>query len=244
MIVILGVFCFLYMIVLIVYAGGKVSHIRIWPLLGSSFLGIRCIDEYLLRSFPELKNVLLVLYVFLFVAGGCMLMLVCLLIYHGNRKIQKNAQYLIVLGAKINGTIISRVLKSRLDTAMLYLEENPDTKVIVSGGRGLGEALTEAEVMRSYLVEHGIAEERIIMEDCSVNTEQNIAYSKKILGDFNRKVVIVTNHFHIYRGLAIAKKQGFTQVSGMAAKTDRIMALHYYVREALAVVKYKCMGRI
>ena len=240
----LGIGCFLYTILLVSYAGPKVSFLGIWPLLGIFFCGLWWASVYVPRMVPRLEKLLFILYFVLFLGGILFGMLEGVLLHSGNKQPEKNAQYILVLGAKVNGTVVSRALRYRLDTAMEYLEENPDTKVIVSGGRGAGEDITEAEAMKRYLVDHGVLEERIIKEEKSVNTDQNIEYSRQIIGDSGEKVVIVTNHFHVFRSVAIAEKQGLQKVSGMPAKTDRIMGLHYYVREAFAVVKYKCMGRI
>lgn len=72
--------------------------------------------------------------------------------------------YLVILGAQVRGTVPSRALRKRLDTALAYLEENPGTIAVVSGGRGPGEDITEAEIMKEYLLLHGIDEKRILVE--------------------------------------------------------------------------------
>ena len=150
---------------------------------------------------------------------------------------------MIVLGAQVNGTKVSKALRYRLDAALEYAMDNKDTKVIVSGAQGYKEDITEAKAMRDYLVENGLEEERIIMEDKSTNTNENIKYSKKLMAQSDY-VVIVTNRFHLYRGVHIAKKQLTQKVEGLGADTGTMLFLNYYVREAFAIVKDRLVGHI
>ena len=110
----------------------------------------------------------------------------------------------------------SPVLKYRLDKAVEYLNENPDTVCIVSGGQGSNEPWTEAEGMAQYLQEKGIDTARILTEDQSQTTEQNITNSKMLMKE-GASVGIVTNNFHVFRALQIAKKYGLSDVCGIAA---------------------------
>ena len=68
-------------------------------------------------------------------------------------------------------------LARRLDAALAYLEENPKAYVVVSGGQGAGEDISEAEAMRRYLAARGIEESRILMEDKSMSTLENFLFS-------------------------------------------------------------------
>lgn len=152
--------------------------------------------------------------------------------------------YIIVLGAQVRGVKVSPLLKNRLDTAYKYLEQNPDTEVIVSGGRGEGEYVSEAYAMATYLSGKGIAPDRIIQEKSSRNTKENIVNSKMLIGDKNAKVGIVTNDFHLFRSLSLAKKQGVKGAHGISASSDFILQMNYLVREFFAVLKDKIMGNI
>lgn len=87
--------------------------------------------------------------------------------------------YIIVLGAQVKESGPSVVLRYRLDRAVSYLKENDNTLVIVSGGKGINEPATEASVMKEYLINEGINEERIIIEDKSNTTKENLINSKK-----------------------------------------------------------------
>ncbi len=157
---------------------------------------------------------------------------------------QKNADYIVVLGARVNGTRVTLNLKYRLDVALDYLIKNKDTKVVVSGGKGKGEDITEAKAMSDYLVKNGIKNDRIILEDRSKNTNENLKFTAELIGSKTKKIVIVSNDFHIYRAKCIAKKMGYTDVSGASAKTKPITIPNSFVREAFAVIKYKIFNQI
>ncbi|EJW92927.1 protein containing DUF218, partial [gut metagenome] len=92
--------------------------------------------------------------------------------------------------------------------ALQYLNENPETKAVLSGGKGEGEQISEAEAMYGYLREHGIAGERLLLEDRSTNTKENLSFSLKLIDDPDASVGVVTNHYHVFRGVAIGKKCG------------------------------------
>ncbi len=138
----------------------------------------------------------------------------------------------------------SRVLQMRLDKACDYLTENPDTIVIVSGGQGPDEHVSEAQGMYDYLVKKGIQEERILMEDQSRNTSQNIGFSSALLDKENSSVGIVTNNFHIFRATRIAKKSGYLHVYGIAAPSELSMQGNNMLREFMGVMKDFLVGNI
>ena len=92
-------------------------------------------------------------------------------------KIKNNLDYIIVLGAHVDGTRLSMALLERTRRALQYLENNPDTKAVLSGGQGRGEAVSEAKAMYDYLTGHGISRERLILEERSTNTKENLDFS-------------------------------------------------------------------
>ncbi len=168
----------------------------------------------------------------------------CVIIGYGSKEPQPDADYVLVLGAQVKGTRLTYALQTRLDTAYEYAINNPKTMVIVSGGQGPGEDVTEAYAMAEYLKAKGLEESRLILEDQSTSTYENIEYSKKLMESTDSKVVLVTNHFHVYRGVGVAKKQGLTNVEGLGASTKWYTIPNQYVREAFAVIKYKLCGQI
>ena len=117
-------------------------------------------------------------------------------------------------------------------------------KVIVSGGQGKGEDITEGKAMEDYLASQGLSRNQIIKEEKSENTDENLRYSMYIIGNKSDKVVIVSNNFHIYRAKKIAMKQGYKDVSGIGTKTVLFTMPNCYLREAFAVIKYKIFGQI
>ena len=103
------------------------------------------------------------------------------------QKPSRDLDTLIVLGAQVNGTKLSNSLKLRLERAKEYLDENPETIAVVSGGKGSGEEISEAEAMYEYLVSQGIDETRLIKEDRSTNTNENLKYSLALLEEKSNK---------------------------------------------------------
>lgn len=154
------------------------------------------------------------------------------------------ADYCIVLGAQWKPSGPSAVLRKRLDKAVEYLKANPDTKVIVSGGKGANEPMAEAQGMYGYLVQAGIEEERILLEDKSRSTYENLVYSGGLLDKENDRVVIVTNNFHVFRALGIARKQNYGKVEGLAADSVLGMGPNNLLREFLGVLKDFAVGNL
>ncbi len=117
----------------------------------------------------------------------------------------------IVLGCGLSGDKVSNDLAKRLNEAVFYHEKNPDAVIIVSGGQGPQEEVAEAFAMKNYLVEKGIPEDKIIMEDKSTSTITNLANSHKIMQDKNLpddSVVVVSQAYHIYRAVSYAEAEG------------------------------------
>lgn len=146
-------------------------------------------------------------------------------------------EYLVILGAQVRGTKITDSLRRRLDRGIRYLRENPGTQVIVSGGQGRGETVTEAYAMACYLTEQGIEEERIFLEEQSENTFENLKYSAALVGNMDAKTGVVTNNFHVYRALLLGRQIGYTRLYGIAAGCNAVLFLNYMVREFFAIVK-------
>lgn len=148
-----------------------------------------------------------------------------------------NPKAVVVLGCKVKGETPSKMLKRRLDSAVIYMNENTDIMCIVSGGKGGDEIVSEAEAMKKYMVEKGIAPERILMEDKSVNTYENLRNSLAMLDDKSGEIAIVTDGFHQYRAGFIAKNMGW-DASAINSQMDIFnlsISPTYYVREWLAI---------
>lgn len=144
---------------------------------------------------------------------------------------------IIVLGAHVHpdGTP-SRALRQRLEAARAYLDANPATVAVVSGGQGPDETSTEADAMAAWLIAHGIRPERILREDRSTTTAENLRYTRRLLGG-TEPVGIVTNDFHLWRALRIARRAGLAGARGIPAPSTRLYLPNNLVRECLAVCK-------
>lgn len=145
----------------------------------------------------------------------------------------------IVLGCGISGDKVGNELARRLDEAIQYHEKNPDITIIVSGGQGPQEVVSEAFAMKNYLVENGIPEEKIFMEDKSTSTITNLAYSHEIMKAENLpddSVVVVSQAYHIYRAVSYAKAEGLT-VTHLGAGMRLGGLPSCCLREILAIAK-------
>lgn len=152
-------------------------------------------------------------------------------------KASNDLQYIVVLGAQMkkNGPCVA--LARRLDAAAVYLEENPDTICVVSGGQGHNEPVSEAQGMFDYLVKKGISPERIVREDQSRNTFENLEYSRRLIPDDAVRIGIVTSNFHVYRAVQLSKMHGFGEAEGIGAGSGMYFLPNNMLREFLGVVK-------
>ena len=181
------------------------------------------------------------------VIGICLAALIIaegLIIGYGTSGPEPGADYVIVLGAQVRGRTPSYNLARRLDKAYEYLKENPETKVILSGGQGEGELVTEAQAMAKYLKNKGLSEKRMILEEESENTYENIKFSREKIEKQEADIVLVTNNFHVFRSLRIARRQGVENVEGLGAPVMWYTVPNLYLREAFAVIKYMICGQI
>ncbi|MDL2324014.1 YdcF family protein [Ruminococcaceae bacterium OttesenSCG-928-A16] len=149
---------------------------------------------------------------------------------------------IIVLGAGIKNETISDVLRHRLDAATKAWKSNPSALLVVAGGKGRQENISEALAMQRYLVLQGIPPSQIIMEDQSTSTEENLLFTKQILAQKgyaeDTEVALVTNAFHCYRAGKYAQKAGFTNVHTIPAGINFLSVLPSYIREEFAIVAY------
>ena len=144
---------------------------------------------------------------------------------------------LVVLGCRVYGTTPSLMLTERLDAAYDYLINNRDAVCILSGGKGDGENISEADCMYKYLTEKGISKDRLFKEDKSTSTRENIEFSLEIIkaNDLNPKIGIVTNEFHQYRASKIAEKHGI-EAYAVNGKTAGWLFPTFYIREMWGIM--------
>lgn len=159
-------------------------------------------------------------------------------------KVKNDLDYIIVLGAHVDGTRLTLALLERTRRALQYLEENPRSRAVLSGGRGTGESITEAQAMYNYLAAHGIDKNRLLLEERSTSTRENLHFSMEVIGTKDVSVGVVTNNFHVFRGTAIGRKCGFREVYPIPAPYCTWRLFFYVPREILAILKDKLMGNL
>ncbi len=152
---------------------------------------------------------------------------------HAMSRDNESPSAVIVLGCQVRGERPSKMLRFRLDKAVEYLNEHKELPVIVSGGKGDDEAISEALCMHNYLIDQGIDESRIIMEDKSTTTDENLEFSFEILDKMGlpRSIVLVTDGYHQYRAQLIAEKHGAQTIGAQSASTELRFIPTYWVRE-------------
>ena len=165
-------------------------------------------------------------------------------LYGAYDHIQGDPQIMVILGCQINPWGPSVLLQDRLDKARDYLEDHPDMTVVVSGGQGPDEHISEARCMYDYLTEHGVDEEQILLEDRSSNTVENLRYTMELLADegydTTADMVVVSNGFHLTRVRMLWSRVcgGDDNLSTLAAPSSHVPSrLKMYIREPLALVK-------
>lgn len=159
-------------------------------------------------------------------------------------------QVMVILGCQVMADgDPSVLLQDRLDTALDYLEEHPDLTVVVSGGQGSNEPVSEARCIADVLIQGGVAEEQIRLEDQSSNTMENLVFSRELLAREGIEVeetdvLVVSNGFHLTRARMLAGRFGYGEISTLAAPSSHLPSrLYMYIREPLALVKSFLLDR-
>ncbi len=195
------------------------AYLTIWPamgILGRSILGTRLYILISLLAFYLL--VLLAIY-----ALSAVLNLIHL-------KKRRRADYIIVLGAGLIGERVTPLLAARIDKGIELLVRNPKAMLIMSGGQGPGEDLAEGRAMADYAVQKGVDADRIMVEDKSGSTEENLLFSRELMSGERPRVILVTTAYHVFRALLLARQQGMKCV-GYGAKTKWYFTLNALLRE-------------
>lgn len=163
------------------------------------------------------------------------------IIYNLNRPAY-NKDFIIILGSGLIGDRVPPLLASRIDRGILFYNEQKIRdkiipKFIVSGGKGKDELISEAEAIKRYLVQKGIPESDIILEDKSTNTYENMKFSKQKMDSIKKKYksIFVTNNFHLLRAGIYAKKAGL-KANGIGSKTAMYYLPNAFIREYIAIL--------
>lgn len=140
--------------------------------------------------------------------------------------------YIVVLGAGLTGKRVTPLLASRINRGIEVYHAHPGSKLIMTGGQGPREEIAEAIAMTNYARKQGVPQKDIIIEDKARNTKENIAFSHHLMKT-GSKFCIVTNSYHVYRALVLAKRQHL-QCIGYGAKTKWYFTLNAFIREFIA----------
>ena len=166
---------------------------------------------------------------------------VCLLYgYGGSDNVTYQEDVLYVLGGGLKQDQPNKALARRLDKAVEYFEKNPQAVVVVTGGQGPNEWITEGLAMERYLVARGIPKEQILREEASTSTYENFVFSKKLLEDrFDGPYTVgfISTDYHIYRAERLAKLAGYTEMTHLHCDGLAQNVIASGIREVLAVVK-------
>ena len=152
-----------------------------------------------------------------------------------------NKDYVIILGCQIkkDGSL-TPLLKGRVDRAIQFREEQlkntgKDLIFIPSGGKGNDEVISEAEAMKNYLLEQGIKEKNILVENQSKNTYENIDFSYRLIKKKNANVVFSTTNYHVFRAGLLATGQGFV-LEGIGSRTKAYFWVNAFIREFIGTI--------
>lgn len=241
----LSVFSILYFVIILWLSGIKTSFLSFWVALSASCLGISFLLSYLTHKtdspYPMIRYILVgMIWFSLIVVAIVEGVIIC----EGLKKPEKHADYVIVLGAQVRGTVPSKALYGRILAATKYLIDNPDSLVICSGGQGPGEHITEAQAIKNGLLANGIPSDRILLEEASTNTVENLSFCKQLIKDPTSLVVIVTSDFHIFRAKKIAEHLGYQNLSMCPDNKFLPTTVSYYIREFFALFKDLAVGNL
>ena len=178
----------------------------------------------------------------------CFCALEAAVVLGGRTRITRPPDVMVVLGAHVRQDGPSPVLEDRLETAADYLLRNPELPVVVTGGQGSNEPMSEAQCMYEYLTAAGVEEGRIWREDRARNTDQNLRYTAELLAEQgfdleDTHVLLVSSGFHLCRASMLADRVGLDTSTLAAPTTHPGYAFANYVRETLALVKSWCFDR-
>ena len=167
---------------------------------------------------------------------------ICIGLHCGGTERAK-ADYVIVLGAGVNGSKPSAALYERMQAALDYAKEYPNAILVLTGGQGEGENLTEARCMYEWLKGKGVEEKRLWLEEKATNTEENLRFSLDLIerktGKRPAEIAIISSEYHLLRAELLAKDQGIETPLTVPASTENLLYFgNMFLREIVAVWQY------
>lgn len=228
----LGVASITYYFVLWCASRLGLSMSGMWPAIGAVLIlcGVLCDNE----SIPRWAHIAWRCCLCLGIVA--IMTLECLVISGLHATAPAGMDYLIVLGARVDPDGPSPALTRRLNAVMACIDDHPDAVIIATGGQGSDEPMSEAQCIRDELVKRGVDADRIVMEDRSTATIENIQNAMALMDDPAAQTGIITNNYHVYRATRIARKAGLVNAHGIAAMYTGHTKFHYMIREAICIV--------
>jgi len=231
--------CIAYYFLIGFYSRFGLSIQWIWPVAGAALIAAGLLMRAPLPRWLRYAWRALLVTGLLLLAG-----LEGLVISGMNATAPPGMEYLMVLGANVYADGPSPALTRRIDAVMGCLDQHPDAVIIATGGQGDDEPVAEAQCIRDELVKRGVAPSRILMEEKSTNTWENMTFSKALIENEDAAVGIVTNNFHVWRSLRLARRAGLTNIHGIAAEYTGPTLIHFMVREAISIAVWFLRGRL
>jgi len=225
---------------------------------GHSFLGLVClclagviICYYLLdllkKRFPKTSKVLRIILTTVLCIGILIFVVTEGIIIHASFGApDTDCAYIVVLGAKVNGTSPSLSLSDRIRAAESYLKAHPDTIAILSGGQGADEGISEAQCMFEGLTTRGIDPNRLWLEDKATSTWENLHFTLDLIeektGNRPNTIGLVSSEYHLFRASLFGDACGVETVGIPAATSWFSIKLNYFMREVAGVWHYLILG--
>ena len=242
-----GILCLSYYLGMGLAVSFRQSMLWLWPLAALvCFVRYGLVRWSLITGQPvPLPGWLITLWRCALIAGFSFFFFVESFVVSGSfKKAPSDLPCIIVLGAKVNVTTPSGALDQRIRAAAAYLEANPGTLCIASGGQGEDEGISEAQCIYENLVELGIDPGRILMEDKSTSTVENIQNSLPLLPEGTVDIGLVTSDFHVFRALCSARNVADLNYYGIPARSTPWGYVHYALREFCAIVVSTLEGNL
>lgn len=225
---------FLYYLTAMLFGGAGTSILWIWP-CASFALAAMGVCVLFFGEIPHKHPLSVAVIIVIMSLVISFLIVEGFIVAHMGSTAPDGVECIIVLGAAVKGERPSVALRERILTAYDYLKNNPDTVAVLSGGQGKGENISEAECMRRELTSRGIDDSRLILEDESTSTSENIKNSLAIIGDRYSSIAVLTNNFHVYRALRLVSAQTDIKTYAISAPFRNPLVLHYMVREFIGL---------
>ena len=222
------------------------SFSMVWLLMGILFAALFIFrkKDYFSRIPAILKKIFAALMLIGFSAASvCLYFILTPRISNGSEEVK----YVILLGGGITKDMkLTQAMQQRVKTASEYLKHHPNAKAVVTGGHLRFTKCSEASVLKTALVSHGIDKNRIIEEEKALDTIENFKYSAILLSQsenisisevISSPVAVITSGFHLARAEYLAARIGFTNVYGVPASVPPVFVLNSYCREICAYIK-------